>query len=94
MAARAGALVYGTDRVREAARAGSLRLVLLAEDASANSRGKLRPLLEARGIRSVTRFDRAALGGAVGRGPLSAVGLVDAAFANRLETLLGERAPR
>jgi ribosomal protein L7Ae-like RNA K-turn-binding protein len=92
MATRAGAVVPGTDRVREAARGGSLRLALLATDASDNSRGKLLPLLEARNIAHVIRFDRGALGAAVGRGPLSAVGIVDAALANRLHTLLRESA--
>jgi ribosomal protein L7Ae-like RNA K-turn-binding protein len=94
MAARAGALVLGTERVRAAARAGSVRLVLLARDASHNSRSRLQPLLEARGINYVTRFNRAALGDAVGRAPLSAIGVIDAAFAGRLEELLHESARR
>jgi ribosomal protein L7Ae-like RNA K-turn-binding protein len=88
MATRAGAAVPGTDRVREAARAGTLRLAVLATDASDNSRGKLLPLLAARGISHVMRYDRVALGAAVGRGPLSAVGVLDAGLADRLQTLL------
>jgi ribosomal protein L7Ae-like RNA K-turn-binding protein len=88
MAARASAAVPGTERVREAARAGTLRLAVLAADASENSRGKLLPLLTARGISHVIQYDRTALGAAVGRGPLSAVGVLDAGFADRLQTLL------
>ena len=88
MATRAGAIVPGTERVREAARAGTLRLAVLATDASENSRGKLLPLLAARGISHVTQYDRVALGAAVGRGPLSAVGVLDAGLADRLHTLL------
>lgn len=90
MATRAGAVVPGTDRVREAARAGTLRLAVMASDASDNSRGKLLPLLEARGISHVIRYERNELGAAIGRGPLSAVGVVDAALADRLLALLDD----
>jgi ribosomal protein L7Ae-like RNA K-turn-binding protein len=92
MATRAGAVITGTDRVREAARGGSLRLAILAHDASANSRGKLLPLLEARGMAYVVRFDRKELGAAVGRAPLSAVGIVDAKLSDRLQALLRDSA--
>jgi ribosomal protein L7Ae-like RNA K-turn-binding protein len=88
MATRAGVVVPGTERVREAARAGTLQLALVAEDASENSRGKLMPLLEARGIPHVVRFTRAELGAATGRGPLSAAGVLERALAARLQQLL------
>jgi ribosomal protein L7Ae-like RNA K-turn-binding protein len=90
MATRAGAVVPGTERVREAARAGTLRLAVVALDASENSRGKLLPLLAARGISHVIRFERNELGAAVGRGPLGAVGVLDAALADRLRVLMGD----
>jgi ribosomal protein L7Ae-like RNA K-turn-binding protein len=88
MATRAGAVVPGTERVREAARAGTLRLAVMASDASENSRGKLLPLLTARGISHVIRYERNELGAAIGRGPLGAVGVVDTALADRLLTLM------
>lgn len=88
MATRAGAVVTGTERVREAARAGTLQLAVIAADASDNSRGKLLPLLAARGISHVIRFERNELGAAMGRGPLSAVGVMDTALAARLLTLM------
>jgi ribosomal protein L7Ae-like RNA K-turn-binding protein len=90
LAARAGAVVWGTERVREAARGGRLRLVLIARDASANSRDKLVPLLEARQIRHRAVLDQDRLGDALGRGPLSAVGIDDAGLARRIEELLGQ----
>lgn len=89
MATRAGAVVTGTERVREAARAGTLQLVVIAADASDNSRGKLLPLLIARGISHVIRYERNELGAAIGRGPLSAVGVMDASLAARLLALMG-----
>jgi len=89
LAARAGSVVPGTERVREAARNSGLVLVLLARDASENSRGKLVPLLQARRIPHLTEFERVQLGGAIGRAPLSAVGITDPALARRLAQLLG-----
>lgn len=87
LAERAGAVIPGTARVREAVRDGRVRLVLLASDASRNSREKLRPLLNAVGQRFIVIADRATLGAAVGRAPLSAVGVTDAGLADRIDAL-------
>lgn len=91
LAARAGALLPGTERVREAARNGTLRLAIVAEDVSDNSLNKLLPLLQKRGTPHVVVFTRDQLGAAVGRGPLSAVGLTSESFASRLSAVLGDR---
>lgn len=88
LAARAGLVLPGTERVREAARNGRLSLAVVARDASDNSRGKLLPLLQARRIPFLIEFERVQLGGAVGRAPLGAVGVTDRALAQRLEQLL------
>jgi ribosomal protein L7Ae-like RNA K-turn-binding protein len=74
--------------VREAARSGKLIFAILAADASDNSRGKLEPLLQARQIPFVIRFDRVELGAAVGRAPLGAVGIVDPSLGRRLQSML------
>lgn len=87
LAARAGAMVPGTERVREAVRAGKARFVVVAADVSANSEDKLVPLLRARRVPYVVEFDRSALGAAVGRGPLAAVGVTDPSLAGRLAEL-------
>ena len=88
LAARAGALAAGTERVREAARADRLCLVIVAVDAAGNARSKMLPLLAATGVPVVEAFDRSGLGAAVGKAALSAVGLTDASFAGRIRTLL------
>ena len=88
LAARAGALLPGTERVREAARSDSLEFVLVASDASDNSRDKLLPLLEARQIPYAIVADRNELGAAVGKAPLSAVGITENHFALRVRELL------
>jgi len=88
LAARAGAVVPGTERVREAVRADAAALVLLAVDASDNSRDKLMPLLAARGTPHAVAFSRAELGGAVGRSPLGAVAVTEPGLAGRIAAAL------
>jgi ribosomal protein L7Ae-like RNA K-turn-binding protein len=90
LANRAGAVLPGTDRVREAARAGSLEFVLVASDSSDNSRDKLVPLLDSRRIPYAVVFDRDALGGAVGRAPLSALGITEKKLADRVKEMVKE----
>lgn len=88
LATRAGAVVPGTERVRDAGRSGQARLVVVASDLTATGRDKLIPLLEGRNVPHVVRFTRAELGAAVGRGPLAAVAVTQPGFADRLKALL------
>jgi ribosomal protein L7Ae-like RNA K-turn-binding protein len=88
LAARAGALLPGTERVREAARGGFLRFAIVAKDTSDNSNDKLLPLLAKRGVPHVVAFTRAELGVAVGQAPLSAVGITAESFAGALRVAL------
>jgi ribosomal protein L7Ae-like RNA K-turn-binding protein len=88
LAARAGAVIPGTERVREAARSGSLHFVLVASDLSDNSRDKLLPLLESRQVPYAIVSDRNALGGAVGRAPLSALGITERKLAARVKEII------
>jgi ribosomal protein L7Ae-like RNA K-turn-binding protein len=90
LATRAGALLPGTERVREAARGGTLEFALIAADASENSRDKLLPLLDARQVAYAVVYSREALGGAVGRAPLSAVGITERNLALRVKQVLSE----
>jgi len=88
LAARAGTVVAGTERVREAAREGALCFAILAADASPNAEDKVVPLLVHGGIPYRRAYDRARLGGSVGRSSSSAIGVLDAGLARRLEELL------
>ena len=88
LAARAGAVLSGTERVRIAARAGTLHHVLVAGDISANTHDKLIPLLEARAIRYRIVATRNELGAAVGKPPAGALGILDAGLAKRVAALL------
>ena len=88
LAARAGAVVPGTERVREGVRAGKIRFALVAADLTGTGRDKLVPMLEGRSVPFAERYDRAELGRAVGKSPLAAVGVTDRGFADRLAALL------
>jgi len=88
LAARAGAVVPGTQQVREAIRAGRVRFAIVAADLTATGRDKLVPLLEGREVSYALVYTRAELGQSVGRGPLAAVAVTDAGFARRLRTLM------
>ena len=87
LAARARALTLGTDMVRGAAREGKLAGAILAADASPTQARKLVPLLQARGIPFAVCSGQDELGAALGRGPVSAVGLNDPSFARRVMEL-------
>jgi ribosomal protein L7Ae-like RNA K-turn-binding protein len=91
LAARARAVVTGTDAVRRAVREGEVARVLLAGDAAPGQAGKLTPLLEARQVPFHFLSTRNVLGAAVGRGPVSALGLTNQNFARRAGELLATR---
>lgn len=88
LAARAGGVVTGIDSVRRAAREDQVFRVILAEDAAPGQQGKLTPLLEVRRVPFHTLFTRDELGGAVGRGEVSAIGITDSNFARRTGELV------
>jgi ribosomal protein L7Ae-like RNA K-turn-binding protein len=88
LSARAGTLITGTDSVRQAVREARVHRVFLAEDAAPGQRQKVEPLLQARGVPSHILFSRVELGSAVGRSPVSAVGITDTNLARRLGELI------
>jgi ribosomal protein L7Ae-like RNA K-turn-binding protein len=89
LAARAGAVVPGTQLVRDAVRTGRVRFAIVADDLTATGRDKLIPLLEGREVSYTVVYTRDVLGRCVGRSPLAALGITDEGFARRLRTLLG-----
>ena len=94
LAARAGALVRGTDATRQAVREGGVLFVLVAADAAAGQTSKLIPLLEARGVPYAQTLSRAALGAAMGRDFVSAIGIIQNGFARRARELAAALAPQ
>jgi ribosomal protein L7Ae-like RNA K-turn-binding protein len=85
LAQRAGAVVRGTEAVRNALRAGRVHLVVTAGDASPGQLGKIEGLLLKRGIPRIVSESRTRLGAALGAPPLSAAGVTDKGWAVRLQ---------
>lgn len=88
LAQRAGAVVPGTGAVQRTLRMGEARLILMAEDASSVQMEKILKILRTRPIPQARLGDRATLGAAVGRGPVSAVAVTGESFADELRRRL------
>jgi ribosomal protein L7Ae-like RNA K-turn-binding protein len=80
--------VVGVERVREAAAKGTLKLAIVARDASRNSLNKVVPLLEAKRVRIVDGIGAVALGLAVGREATAVIGIVDAQLAKGIRGIV------
>lgn len=74
-------VAVGVDRTREAAFKGTLRLAIVASDASPNSRDKIVPLLTGRGVTMIETASSDELGRVVGRSATAVVGVLDAKLA-------------
>jgi ribosomal protein L7Ae-like RNA K-turn-binding protein len=69
------------DRVRDAVKAGTVRVAVLATDASHNSLAKVEGLLDGRRVKTLRVESAQALGAAVGRETTAVVGVTDAQLA-------------
>jgi ribosomal protein L7Ae-like RNA K-turn-binding protein len=87
LARRAGAVVVGTQAVRDATRRGRLGVVVIARDAGENARARVLPLVEAAGGAWVECGTAASLGGALGRGRTVVAGVEDRRLARRVRDL-------
>lgn len=93
LARRAGALVGGTQRTKEALRSGRAKLVLVAEDASDVQLKKIEGLIRRTEVPRAVLGNRAVLGAAVGGPPLSAVALTDGGFTEQVLRRLAQATP-
>ena len=84
LARRAGAVAPGADAARRAIRRGEARLVLMAGDASGVQLDKIRKELSNRPIPQIIVGDRATLGAAIGKAPVTAVAVTVESLAARL----------
>lgn len=75
------------EQVRGEAKKGTLRLAVVAHDASRHSRDKVMPLLKAKGIDIVETMSANQLGAAVGREQTAAVGITDAGLARGVRAI-------
>lgn len=83
-----GRVVIGVAGVRAGLQRDGLRCVVLAGDASPRTRDKVQRLAVARGVPIVPGPDAGTLGAGLGRPPVQAVGVADAALARGLMALV------
>ena len=79
--------MVGVEQVRGEAKKGTLKLAVVAHDASRHSREKVLPLLKAKGIDVIERMSSNELGAAVGREQTAAVGITDAGLARGVRAI-------
>jgi ribosomal protein L7Ae-like RNA K-turn-binding protein len=79
--------IVGVDQVREAARAGTLKVAVLAQDASHHSLEKVGRLLVAKGVPTISVSSARALGEVAGRESTAVIGVVDAQLAKGIRAL-------
>ncbi|GAA3406570.1 YlxQ family RNA-binding protein [Paenibacillus hodogayensis] len=88
LAMRAGKLAIGDEGALKAVRSGQARLVVLAEDASDNTRKKFQDKCAHYNVDLVECFDRYELGAAIGKEARVLVAVVDAGFAQKIKSFL------
>jgi ribosomal protein L7Ae-like RNA K-turn-binding protein len=89
---RARNAVVGVEMVRAAAMSGTLKVALVAEDASRHSRDKVVPLLRAKGVTVYDGFSAADLGAVAGKETTAVIGIIDAPLAKGIRGALGSAA--
>ena len=82
-------VLVGVDRVREAAHKGTLRVAVVAADASPNSRAKVDALLAAKKVAVLEVPSANELGAVAGRESTAVIGVVDAQMAKGILAAAG-----
>ncbi|WP_148505283.1 L7Ae/L30e/S12e/Gadd45 family ribosomal protein [Paenibacillus beijingensis] len=90
MAMRAGKVVTGDETVLKTVRQGKAHLVLIASDASDNTKKKYRDKCATYGVVMSEAFSREALGRALGKAERVSVAVTDAGFANMIRGQLSQ----
>lgn len=94
LARKAGKIASGEFQTEEAVKKGRASAVILAEDASDNTKKKFRNMCEWHNVRVFCYSDRETLGSAVGCGARSSLAVTDPGFASVIIKALGQDAGR
>jgi ribosomal protein L7Ae-like RNA K-turn-binding protein len=88
LAMRARKLITGEELVVKAIRQGQVKLVILASDASANTRKKITDKCGSYEVPWAAYGDRISLGAALGKEQRVVIGITDMGFAQKLKQLI------
>ncbi|WCK52855.1 YlxQ family RNA-binding protein [Aneurinibacillus sp. Ricciae_BoGa-3] len=89
LAMRARKIVTGEDIVVKAIRQGQVKLVILSNDASENTRKKVTDKCAYYKVPCIQHGSREVLGSALGKGTRVVVGITDSGFAKKIRELIG-----
>ncbi|NEW05589.1 50S ribosomal protein L7ae [Paenibacillus sp. SYP-B3998] len=85
LAMRAGKLVTGDEGVFKAIRSGEAKLVIIAEDASANTQKKFQDKCLFYGVKLIAMGTKYELGHSIGKEMRVTIGVLDGGFAQMLQ---------
>ncbi len=84
---KSGNVIAGGNLTEVALRKGKLSLVILAEDASEGTKKKFRAMAETHGVELLEISSVDDLGQAIGKGPISVIGIADRRMSRKLKEL-------
>ncbi|SEN33829.1 Ribosomal protein L7Ae [Paenibacillus sp. OV219] len=90
MAMRAGKLVTGDETVLKAVKQGKAKIVIVAADASDNTKKKFRDKCATYNVKLIEAFDRITIGEAIGKSERVLLGVTDAGFSKSILQSLTE----
>lgn len=85
---KAGKLVSGEFSVEKGIKDGSVSLVIIASDASDNTKKKFNDMSSFRNIKLITIGDKVSLGNAIGKEIRASIGICDEGFSKSILTKL------
>ena len=90
LAMKAGKVVSGEFQTEQAVKGGTAALVIIAEDASANTQKKFRNMCAYYKVPSLVYGEKALLGRTIGREERSSLAVCDGKFAGKIAAMLTE----
>lgn len=91
MAMRAGKVITGDEIVFKAVRAGKAKLVIIAGDASDNTKKKFSDKCKSYGVKRFEVYDRESLGRAIGKADRVVLAITDVQFAKMIVGHLSQK---
>lgn len=88
---KASLLVSGEFMVEKSIKDGSAKLVIIAEDASDNTKKKFRNMCEYRNIEFIEFSDKHTLGKALGKEVRATLSILDFSFAENIKSKIGAK---
>ena len=87
---KSGNLILGANLVETAVKGSRINLIIVAVDASQNTKKKMFDLAGSKGIRIIEKLNKEDLGYALGKSEISVAGVTDARMAEVISDLSGE----